>query len=222
MAYVRIDHGAMPDLETLEMNAETASDDLAFLRAIVEPSDTWQRSFGEIYSAAGVCYGVQMLLHGGQLLGLAPANGPIALAIGLGPSVVFVVALIILVSRHRGMPGGGATSRAIGAVFGAVGLTNLVLIAAIGSIAWRRQSVETWLIYPCVVMILQGMAWLVAYMMRRRGWMAGVAAGWFATGVSMAVFIDNYTGFVISAGVGMVAFMLLPGLFILRQAGRSA
>src|SRR5215831_13929831 len=126
MVYVGIDHGVMPDPETFEMDADTARDDLAFLRAIVEPSDTWQRSFGEIYSAAGVCYGVQMLLHGGQLLGLAPANGPIALAIGFGPSVVFLVLLVILTTRSRSMPGGGATSRAIGSVFGAVGLANLV------------------------------------------------------------------------------------------------
>ena len=103
-------------------------------------------------------------------------------------------------------------------MFGAVGLTNLALVLAIGSVAWRRHSLETWLIYPCVVMVLQGLAWLVAYMLRRRGWLAGVAAGWFATGLAMAACIDNIAGYVISAGLGMFAFMLLPGLYMLRQS----
>jgi hypothetical protein len=204
------------------MDAETARDDLAFLRALVEPDDRWQRQFGQVYSTAGACYCTQMLLHGGQFLGWAPASGPVALAIGLGPSVVFLAFLCVFMIRNRQFPVGGATQKAVGAVFGAVGLANLVLIVAIGSIAWRWHSVQTWLIYPCVVMVLQGLAWLVAYMLRRRGWLALVAAGWFVTGMAMAACIDNMAGYVISAGFGMFAFMLLPGLYTLRQAGRSA
>jgi hypothetical protein len=202
------------------MDADTARDDLAFLRALVDPDDRWQRQFGQVYSTAGACYCTQMLLHGSQFLGWTPTSGPVALAIGLGPSVVFLVFIVAFSIRNRQFPTGGATQKAVGSVFAAVGLTNLVLVAAIGSIAWRWHSVPTWLIYPCVVMVLQGMAWLVAYMLRRRGWFAAVAFGWFATGVAMALCIDNMAGFVISAGLGMFAFMLLPGLFMLRQ--RSA
>ena len=59
------------------MNVESARADLAFMRALVEPSDDWQKQFGETYSAAGLCYCVQMLLHAGQFLGLAPSTGPL-------------------------------------------------------------------------------------------------------------------------------------------------
>jgi hypothetical protein len=204
------------------MDAETARDDLAFLRALVEPDDRWQRQFGEIYATAGACYCAQMLLHGAELLGLVSATGLTGLAIGLGPTIVFLALLCVFLIRNRQYPSGGATARAVGAVFGAVGLTNLVLIAAIGSIAWRWHSVQTWLIFPCVVMVLQGMAWLVAYMLRRRGWLAAVAAGWFVTGVAMAAYIDQPAGFVISAGAGMFACMLLPGVYMVRQTRRSA
>lgn len=206
------------------MNAETARDDLAFLRALVEPDDRWQKQFGQVYTAAGGCYCAQMLMHGGQFLGLAPTSGPVALAIGLGPTVVFLALLIWITTRGGAAPaaGGGSTARAVGAVFAAVGLANLALILSIGSIAWRWHSIPTWLIYPCVVMILQGMAWLVVYMLRRRGWLAAVALGWFATGIAMAAYIDNMAGYVISAGAGMFAFMLLPGLYVLRQASRNA
>jgi hypothetical protein len=204
------------------MDADTARDDLAFLRAIVEPDDRWQRQFGATYSAAGVCYCVQMLLHAAQFTGYVPPDGPVGLAIGLGPTVVFLALLFPIIRRSGPPTSASATSRAIGSVFGAVGLANLVLVAAIGSIAWRMHSLQTWLIYPCVVMVLQGMAWLVAYMLRRRGWLILVAAGWFATGVGMAICIDFMAGYVATAGVGMFACMLLPGLYMLRHAGRSA
>lgn len=203
------------------MNADTARDDLAFMRALVQPSDTWLKQFGETYSAAGLCYCVQMLLHGGQFLGLAPGRGPVALAIGFGPTVVFLALLVWIIRRNGAQPGGGATARAVGSVFGAVGLTNLALVLIIGSVAWRWHSISTWLIYPCVVMVLQGLAWLVAFMLRRQRWLLVVAVGWFATGLAMAAFIDAPAGFVISAGVGMFAFMLVPGLYMLRQSQRS-
>jgi hypothetical protein len=37
----------------------------------------------------------------------------------------------------------------------------------------------------------------------------------------MAASIQNVAGYVAAAGLGMFAFMLLPGLFVLRQANRS-
>ncbi len=203
------------------MNADTARDDLAFLRALVTPSDVWQKQFGETYAAAGLCYCVQMLLHGGQFLGLIPPTGPIALAIGFGPTLVFLVLLIGIIWRNRQGPSGGATSKAVGAVFGAVGLANLVLIVVIGSVAWRLQSITVWLIYPCAVMVLQGMAWLVAYMLRRRPWHAAVAGGWFLTGMGMGAAVLSPGWYVITAGLGMFACMLVPGLVMLRQS-RSA
>jgi hypothetical protein len=203
------------------MNSETAHADLAFMRALVEPTDRWQKQFGEAYSAAGLCYCVQMLLHGGQFLGFVPDKGLAGPAIGLGPTVVFIALLIWIIRRNRQAIGGGTTSRAVASVFSAVGATNIVLVVVIGSVAWRLQSLTIWLIYPCVVMVLQGMAWLVAYMLRRRPWLLLVAVGWFAIGVAMAAFIDQPAGFVISAGIGMFAFMLLPGLFMLRQARQA-
>ena len=204
------------------MNVETARDDLAFLRALVEPDDRWQKQFGETYTAAGHCYSIQMALHAGQFVGLAPTDGPVALAIGIGPTLVFLALLTWIIARNRQPAGGSTTSRAVGAVFGAVGLTNLVLILAIGSVAWRLQSLTVWLLYPCVVIILQGMAWLVAYMLRRRGWLGAVALGWFVVGVAMAVSIQNMAGFVAAAAAGFLAFMLLPGLYLIRQSRRSA
>jgi hypothetical protein len=203
------------------MNVDDARDDLAFIRALIAPEDHWQRQFGKLYAAAGACYSVQMLLHIGQFAGITPKEGLGAQAIGWGPSVVFL-AILIWVIRRDGPQREGLTSRAVGAVFAAVGLTNLALCLTIGSVALRLHSLTLWLIYPCVVMILQGLAWLVAFMLRRRGWLGVVALGWFAVGVAMAFFIDNMVGFVAAATVGVVCFMLIPGLYLARQAGQDA
>ena len=47
-----------------------------------------------------------------------------------------------------------------------MGLANLALCASIGSIALRHHDQRIWFIYPVVVMILQGLAWMVAAMLR--------------------------------------------------------
>lgn len=203
------------------MNIDNARDDLAFIKGLIAPEDQWQRQFGEIYAAAGACYSVQMLAHIGQLLELLPNDGLAAQVIGWGPTVVFVGLLIWLVRRAGGQRA-GMTSRAVGAAFAAIGLANIALCLSIGSVALRLHSQTIWLIYPCVVMVLQGAAWMVAFMLRRRLWLGVVAAGWFAVGVTMAVFIDNMAAFTAAAAVGVVGFMLIPGLYLMRQDGRSA
>src|ERR1700674_5006241 len=91
------------DEEASKMSAQThsAQDDLSFMRALVEAGDNAWRPFGEIYLAAGLVYGAQMLLPAGQLLGLLSGRPLAALAIGLGPTVVFVAVLTWILARHR-------------------------------------------------------------------------------------------------------------------------
>lgn len=199
------------------MTPTSAQDDLAFMRSLVETNGGFQRSFGEAYFAAGLCYGVQMLLHAIQMLGWI-GDGAIGLVIGLGPTVVFIALLTWIITRDGRKPtGGGVVSRAVGAMFGAVGVANLALIAVIGSVAWREQSLTIWLIYPCVVLILQGMAWMVVYALRRRTWYGVVAIGWFVTGIGMAMAIHSPAAFIAVGGAGFIAFMLVPGWVMMRQ-----
>jgi hypothetical protein len=198
---------------------DSALEDLAFMRALVAPDDRWQRQFGRIYGLAGICYSVQTVLHMGQFAGLVPSAGWPAPVVGWGPTIVFVLFLIWNLSRDRSPPSGA--SRAIGSVFGAVGLANIALAISIASISFELRNSAIWLIYPVVVMVLQGMAWLVAFMLRRRGWLAVVATGWFGVGIAMAISITNLLGFVIAAFVGCFFFMLLPGLYIMRQGAEG-
>jgi uncharacterized membrane protein YjgN (DUF898 family) len=204
----------------MNADAQSARDDLAFLRTLLGDDEAQQmRSFGEAYLAAGIIYGGQMLLHAAQALGFLAQGGLGALAIGLGPTIVFIPVLIWIIARSRRNPARGTVNRAVSGMFSVVGMANLVLIVVIGSVAWREGSATTWLIYPCCVFVLQGAAWLFAFMMRRRSWLLLVALGWFACAVAMALTVTMLGYFIAAAGLGLWLCMALPGWIMLRRAG---
>ena len=201
---------------------ESAQEDLAFLRALARTGDGFQLPFGAAYLSAGLCYGVQMLLSAAQTLGWLPAWPILGLAVGLGPTVVFAVLMTIIVVRNRRAAPAGLMGRAIGAVFGAMGLANLALVAVIGSVAMRQHSLTVWLIYPCTVFVLQGAAWFIAFSLRWRSWLALVAAGWVVFGLLMTWFITQPILYIAAGGVGMIVCMVIPGAVMLRLARRAA
>lgn len=201
------------------MNEPTASiqDDLAFMRALAGGGGTsFLRNFGEVYLATGVCYALQILGHGAQLA-FGWFTEPLAASIlGGGPTII-VLALIARINwRRRNTSGTGTVAKAVGAMFGAVGIANLVMVAVVGLQAWRMQSLQVWLIYPCIVMAFQGAAWMAAWTLRRRGWMGLVGLGWFATAIAMGAFIPNMAGYLLALFAGLVLCMALPGYAMMR------
>jgi hypothetical protein len=206
----------------MTVTPKSAQDDLAFLRALVQPGDILQRGLGESYFAAGLCYGVQMLASAAKAMGLIPATQAVSLIVGIGPTAVFIVLLIAILRRSWAEPPTGAVRKAIGAVFACIGIANLVLIAVIGLVALRQHSVTTWLIYPCAVFVLQGAAWLVSYSLGRRPWHGVIGLGWFATAVVMAWFIQSTTVFILLTGAGLILFMVTPGWVMIRRTARRA
>jgi hypothetical protein len=196
---------------------QSARDDLAFLRALLDDESAGPRSFGEAYLAAGLIYGGQMILHAMQAMGWIGGSAMGALAIGIGSTVLFIPVLTWIIIRNRRTPVHGTVGRAVGGIFAVVGLANLVLVAVIGSVAWREASVTTWLIYPCAVFVLQGAAWLFAFTMRRRTWLLWIAIGWFVCAVAMALTVTMTGYFILFAGLGLWLCMALPGWIMLRR-----
>ena len=204
-------------------DAQSAREDLAFLKTLVGGNENaGMRALGEAYLAGGLIYGVQVLLPVAQGLGWLPKNDLASLLTGIGPTAVFVPVLIWIIRRNRTDMPKGMVGRAVAGVFAAIGLSNLFLIAVVGAVAWREDSQTTWLIYPCAVFVLQGTAWLFAYMMRRRRWLLLVAIGWFASAVGMALSVAATGYFILFAGLGLWFCMALPGWIILRRDPRSA
>jgi hypothetical protein len=210
--------------DEVSMTAKTHSpaEDLAFMRALVEGGDSGgTAAFGEVYFAAGLLYGLQIALQSLPALGVLALGAPsLQLAMGIGPTVVFLAFLAWSLWRHRGA-GGGTAQRAIGAVFGAVGLANLALICVIGSVALRHRSLEIWLIYPCVVFVLQGAAWMVAGVVRRQPWPSLLGVGWFAAAIAMGLCIPYMPLYGLIAAVALIALMAAPGAVMMRPSRAS-
>jgi hypothetical protein len=130
--------------------------------------------------------------------------------------VIFLAALAWVLWRDRKAKPGGVTQRAFDATFGAAGLANMAMIIVFGVRAAREQSLTVWLLYPCVVFALQGAAWYVAYMLRRKGWMGLVAAGWFATAIGMGLTIGTPT-YALIATIALLGLMAGSGLALMRR-----
>ena len=203
-------------------SSDTLRDDLAFLRNLVAGSEQWLGGFGEGYFAAGLIYGTQMLLHAGQALGLVPVIGWWPLAVGVGPTLVFIPVIVWINWRHRRHGPATPSGKAVTAVFGVAGLANFGLMAVVGAVALRERSIATWLIYPCTVFILQGSAWLVAYALRRRAWFTWVSAGWYVSGVAMGFFVTNFGAYILIAGLAIWVLMAGSGWVMMRSRSTAA
>ena len=206
------------------MNAEiqTAHDDLAFMRALVDAGENAHAPFGEGYLAAGLVYGAQMLAQAAQAAGWLSMRPLAGIALGLGPTVVFLIVLVWILRRHRRARVVGLVAKATGSVFGAAGIANLALAAVIGSVAWRHHSWAIWLIYPCAVFILQGAAWLMVFALRRRAWLCWVGVGWFIAAIAMGLSVDSLPQYILAAGLGFLVLMVVPGAVMIRLSRREA
>jgi hypothetical protein len=202
-----------------DSDTQAIRDDLAFLRGLVQRSDDFLKVLGRTYFAGGLCYLVQTLLGLGQSSGWIPTtNGPVDLVIGITPTAAFLIALLVILPRgRRNAAPVGQVDRAIGAFFGAIGLSNFALIAVIGVIALREKSVTIWLIYPCAVFIFQGAAWLTMFSLRRRAWIGLVAATWFACAIGMGWGVGDMNQFAVFASLGLLFGMTLPGAWLMTR-----
>lgn len=206
----------------MNTDIRSAEEDLAFLRSVVERGEGTTGAWGESYFAAGLIYGAQMLMHAGQLFGLLPGSGLGALAIGVAPTLVFLPVMVWINWRHRGDQPPAAVARAIAAAFSGIGAATIGLIIVIGLAALRQHSLAIWLIYPACVFLLQGAAWMVAWIMRRRAWLGLVAGGWFVFAIAMGLTTDRISLYLLFCGLGIWTCMALPGWLLLRGARKAA
>ncbi|BCW87377.1 hypothetical protein sos41_05060 [Alphaproteobacteria bacterium SO-S41] len=196
----------------------TAEDDLAYLRALVAQGRRAPLTGGSIFVATGAIYGLQSLIYWAELRGLIAIPQSVHHVLGLGPTVLFVALLTWVLWRDRGQGPTGLAARAMTAAFTAIGITNLVMAAIFAPAALRAGSMDVWLFFPAVVFVLQGTAWLVASMIRRRVWMAAVSGGWFVSGVALGLAIGDLANYVLIVALAMGLFMVLPGLKLVRDA----
>jgi hypothetical protein len=200
---------------------DQARDDLAFMRSLVSGGEKFQAAAGELFLWAGLLYGFQCV---GQWLAYVGAFNlpPIGhLILGFGPTAVFLVVVAKVIWRERKAPKGGPTTRALNAVFQGAGIANLVMALVFAYGAHRAQDFTVWLYHPVVVCMFQGVAWYVAWVIRKRAWLGAVSLGWFAVTVALGLAIGNTGAFLLIIAAALFALMAAPGYAMMRLAKRA-
>ncbi len=204
----------------MTLNAETAQDDLAFMRALVSEDSGYERGFGLVYGAAGLLYGLQCLINGWMLMAAVTAPAAVWMAVGTVPSILFMFVIIYNFWQRRDQPafGTGASKRALNGAFAGGGLANLVLAAAFGWVAYSKRDWTIWFFYPVVVAALQGGLWYAATVIRRSFWTGVTAAGWFVAAIVLALLLDDTNAYITALGVVLLVLMAVPGYLIMRSS----
>jgi hypothetical protein len=201
---------------------QQAHADLAFMKALVQEGERSQMAGGAIFLAAGLLYGLQCLVHWTQAVGVTHLSDGFMLAFVVGITLAFVIVLVVVFWRDREMGQHAVSARALNAAFGGAGLANLVLCSVFGLVAWKERSETIWLLYPVTTCVVLGFAWFVAWMMRRRLWLAAVSLGWYATALGLGLLIGGDIGTYVGVlGVALLVLMALPGAVMMRLARTS-
>lgn len=207
----------MPD----NLSPSSAEADLAFMRALVDGGRAPVIMGGaSIYFGAGLLYGAQCLFHLVELVTPIHWPGLLSLGVTIGVNLAFAFWLTVVLIRERGRRASGSTAnRAVNAMFMATGLANLGFIVVLGFNAVWRNDFSFWLIYAAFVFVLQAAAWYVAFLLRRRAWMAWTAFGWMASGIALGLILNrDITAYLAICGAALLFCMALPGWFMMRQA----
>lgn len=199
------------------MDASDAQKNLAFLKGLVDEGPKAQRSAGELFLVAGVVYSLQCLLNGMQILFQLQWPAIAFLIVGFAPTVIFLGWIAWLAWRNRGDKTQGIATRAISAAYSSAGLANLAMCVMLGYVSWSEKNFLIWLLYPAVVSALQGACWYIAYMIRRKLWLAAVSAGWFLTAIALGFLIRDTANYLFVFGIALFLLMAVPGYVMMRH-----
>jgi hypothetical protein len=209
---------------TMPMNDKIKSvqDDLAFLRTVAQGGGGGMGVAGSaLYGSAGVLYGIQCLSYYLQEVGIVRLSPTANIVMAWAPTAIFLVLMTIVIVIDRKRPAVGVTSRAVNSAFAGAGLANLALVLVFASAAARNHDFHYWLFHPAVVFVLQGAVWYMIFMLRRRAWMALVAAGWLASGVALGMLIEQAQLYLLVATISLFLLMGVTGFGMMRQALRQ-
>jgi hypothetical protein len=145
------------------------------------------------------------------------------LTVGILPTLIFLVAITRITIRDKGQSQHSVGTRAINAAFGGGGLAALTTALIFAYLAYRTQSMATWLLHPIMICVVQGTVWYIAFATRRRGWFGLVSGGWFGTSLALAWMLGIgdvrlIVPFLLLLSAAMLGLMALPGWALWRSA----
>jgi len=199
---------------------QQVQDDLAFMKALVVESGRSQMTGGAIALAAGLLYGLQCLVLWAQITGVTRFSKSFMVLFFTVVSIAFLTVTGVVIVRNRNIGQRGVGTRAINSAFAGAVVAIVVLCSTVGLVAWSERSITIWLLYPVTFCVVQGAAWYVAAILRKRYWLGLVAVGWYATAVGLGLLIcsGNHGAYLLLLAAALFVLLGLPGWVLMRQA----
>lgn len=204
------------------MNDEThqAHADLAFLKGLTETGGRPQAMFGLLYALSGVLYGAHAFIGWLQAVGVVTMGDAGNLWLTVGVNVAFFLILGWGLWAGRKEASYGVVTRAINAAFAAAGLANLSMVIVFACAAFQLKDLNVWLLYVPVVFALQGAAWFIAALLRRRGWQFVVALGWYIAAALLGV-LWRTDAWILTTALSLFLLMGVPGVVMMRLSRKA-
>jgi FtsH-binding integral membrane protein len=194
---------------------ETARQDLAYLRDLVEEGD-WRRDlrfFGGTYLAIGLAILAQVVgLYVVEALAMPDPAAQVAI---IAVWLVYSMVQTALGRRFGGKPATGLRGRAGTAGMLAMTFSHLTMLFVFAISAIRLGEEVFLQLAALVFFALNGGLWIILHALRRRRQHLFLAVGWFAATIAAAPFLGT-PAFGLAVGIVVLALMVVPGIQMLR------
>ncbi|MBO6798269.1 hypothetical protein [Maricaulis sp.] len=200
---------------------ETVRDDLAFMRALADAPDKPNKAMGQSFLAAGIIYGFQGLVQWATAIGIIGLSGLGYLAFVIGCTVAFFAVLGVIIWKNRGQSSNTAVRRAYEAAFQGAGVANICLVIVFIVANIRTGDGGVWYFYTPFIYALQGVAWYLAFRMRKRAWLGLVALGWYVGAIALGLTAHSPT-YVLVIALSLILLLAGPGLVMMRVADKQS
>jgi hypothetical protein len=204
---------------------ESARDDLAFLRGLVD--EDWRPgmwTFGALYFVVGLALTAHVLISWSAQSGYLPLRGASLKAAYVGLYVVasFVWMWIYAHVRRSSqrLSVASVKGRAGAVVLLSAFLGHLVMMVAFFIVAFRQRNNVFLELTPLVLFTLQSVVWFVIHAMRRQRWQAVLAWGWLVAVLGLAPLVGT-SAFNLGIAVTSLALMVVPGAHMMGTARKA-
>ncbi|HEV7689975.1 MAG TPA: hypothetical protein VGO52_04105 [Hyphomonadaceae bacterium] len=198
--------------------ARAAREDLAFMKELAEDRGPAPSHFGEQIFWPGLLYGLNIIYAWVGMTGAAPWPDNWYERFGFlawGPATAVYLPLLIWFGFRGYYRSTGLAARMFTGAWSVAGFMCMTCIAVL-IVASYKMKVNYAVVWPSIAMTIYGSAWLAQGILRRHLWLLLLAAGCCVTAVVMAFLVGQNEMWLVM-GLGLLAFMALPGGLIMRR-----
>jgi hypothetical protein len=214
--YARIEDG-----DFVTDTAESARNDLAFLKAVVDDRGPLPWIFGAHLLAVGVIFGASFVLTWAIEAGRVPWPADWAGSSWLLGLIVWAPVLLVLMFLGARQPAPGPSGFVFAAMFGVVGAMCAATVAVIKIAAYQTGDASISAIWLPFLFVIYGGAWSIIAIVRRRIWLAAVALGSFLFGAAAAATVGT-AEIQLVAAAGLLLLVGAPGAIIVLASRKLA